>query len=105
MTVVNENLLDEKEPFGSSLAALFWLGLFGLVIVLLSVSLTTTRYKNHQLKKYALKLTGEIDRLGKEQGVLQKEVSALKDDPFYVEFLMRKELGMSQKGEVVIRKN
>lgn len=105
MKPVKQNILVEQEPFNSIIPVLLLLGLLVIVIGFLLTTTITTHYKNTRLKDYALRLTDKINQLRTEQTGLQKEITALNNDPFYLEFLVRKDLGMCQQGEILIQQD
>jgi cell division protein FtsL len=105
MRVVKENFHDEKEPFNSLIPLFFWGGLLGLVFCFLCITTINVHSKNAQLQKHSAKLAMEIEQLKTEQSELQKETTALNNDPFYVESLMRNNLKMRKPEELVIQKD
>jgi cell division protein FtsB len=48
-------------------------------------------------------LKKEIEALGKERGLLGLKEKALKDDPAYIERVLRDQTGMSRPGEFLVR--
>ncbi len=104
MVTVKGNIPTEKEPFNSILPVLLILGVLISIVALLLTTIITTHSKNTQLKNHALRLTEEISQLRIEQSKLQKENTAINQDPFYLEFIIRKDLGMRKEGEILIRK-
>ncbi len=76
--------------------------LFGVAAVILVIFLPSytkmqdLRYRNAQYKK-------QIEDLKQEQARLLEEERRLKDDPDYKEKVIRKEMGVMKKGEVIYR--
>jgi cell division protein FtsL len=57
------------------------------------------RHKQEEIRK----VTTELDRLNKENTVLQKEITDLHTDPQTIRKIAREELGLAQPGEVIIK--
>ena len=78
------------------------IGLFIVAFVILLLFLPSytqmqdLRSKNHQYKK-------QIEELSKEQARLLEEEKRLKTDPEYLEKVVRQEMGVIKKGEVIYR--
>lgn len=59
---------------------------------------------DHYIMKEKLKILKEENhQVARENNDLRKEISLLKDNPQYVEWATRKELGMVRKGDKVFR--
>jgi cell division protein FtsB len=48
-------------------------------------------------------LQGELTRLGKENGSLSDQVTALKTDPKAIERIAREEMGLARPGEMIFK--
>lgn len=76
--------------------------LFGVTAVILAIFLPSytkmqdLRYRNEHYKK-------QIEELRQEQEYLLEEERRLKDDPEYREKVIRKNMGVMKKGEVIYR--
>jgi len=77
-----------------------WLFIVAAVILVLFLPSYTKmqdlRYRNQQYKK-------KMEELKKEQANLIDEERLLKDDPEYREKVIRQEMGVMKKGEVIYR--
>jgi cell division protein FtsB len=49
------------------------------------------------------KVSGVLDRLNKENALLQQDVQDLKSDPQTIRKIAREELGLAQPGEIIIK--
>lgn len=86
-----------------SISVIFWaLLISGIVIFLLTTTLKAHQ-KNARLKNYVNSLNLKIERVRGQNDNLQREISAINNDPFYLEMVMRRELNMLQQGEIVIK--
>jgi cell division protein FtsB len=57
------------------------------------------RHKQQELRK----VNAELDRLNKENAVLEKNKLDLKTDPQTIRKIAREELGLAQPGEIIIK--
>lgn len=57
----------------------------------------------HRKQLEIQKVNAQLDRLNKENAILQKEVTDLRTDPQTIRKIAREELGLAQPGEVIIR--
>ncbi len=57
-----------------------------------------------KLKSEKDRLLQENARLKRENLIMYRTIDRLKNDPEYIESIARKELGMIQKGEVILKK-
>ena len=79
-----------------------------IVIVILCVLLAIYAFtpciiEQKKLNKQIANLKSEIEKVRKSNKKLTKEISALKNDPLYIERLARKELGLIRSGEVIYK--
>ena len=81
----------------------FWEIAFGLVIFSLTITLIVSSVKNLRLRHYAKDISGEIGTIYRENLELQREISALKNDPPYREKVLRDELQMGAPDEIIIK--
>jgi cell division protein FtsB len=58
-----------------------------------------------KLKSEKDRLLQENARLKRENLIMYRTIDRLKNDPEYIESIARKELGMIQKGEVILKKS
>ena len=82
--------------------------IFLVVMILLSVCLAIYAFtpcviEQKKLNKQIANLENEIERVRESNKKLAKEISALKNDPLYIEKLARKELGLIRSGEVIYK--
>ncbi|MCS7180201.1 MAG: septum formation initiator family protein, partial [bacterium] len=57
-------------------------------------------YTSYKLYKF---YKNEIARLEKENDLIFKKIEKIKNDPFYIEKLLREEYGMIKEGEFIIK--
>ena len=82
--------------------------IFLTVIIILSICLVIYAFtpciiEQRKLNKQIENLESEIERVRESNKKLAKEISALKNDPLYIEKLARKELGLIRSGEVIYK--
>ncbi|MFH1227347.1 MAG: septum formation initiator family protein [Planctomycetota bacterium] len=88
----------------NKLSSYFWGFVASAFIVFLLTTTLTAYLKNCKLKNYSAQLQRECTALSQNSQNLQQEIAALKQDPTYVESLMRNELKMASPGELVIKR-
>ena len=86
-----------------SATIIFWLVLTGGIIVFLLTTTLAAHQKNMRLKEHFIKLNYETQFLDYQNKHLRREITAIQEDPFYLEMVMRQELNMLQEGEIVIK--
>ena len=74
-----------------------------LFAVLVIYAFTPCIIEQRKLNKQITELKKEIRKVRKSNKKLAKEISALKNDPLYIEKLARKELGLIRSGEVIYK--
>ena len=82
--------------------------MFLIVIIVLFVcfavyAFTPCIIEQRKLNKQIANLEKEIESVRKSNKKLTEEISALKNDPLYIEKLARKELGLIRSGEVIYK--
>ena len=86
------------------LPILFWVLLFTGVLVFLLTTTLMAYHKNQKLREYARQIVDDIEEQQVNNEELRKEIYALKNDPFYLEMAIRRDLHMLKNGEIVITK-
>jgi len=80
-----------------------WLLLMtGVVVLFLRMSLPAFA-KNCALDSQRRALVQDIAKASKQRKDLRHELEALEKDPYYLERVMRRKLGMTREGEKVIK--
>ncbi|MBN1794586.1 MAG: septum formation initiator family protein [Candidatus Omnitrophica bacterium] len=59
--------------------------------------------KIQELKERDRKLSDRVDELRKENEKLSGELERLQNDPVYIEYIARKEMGLVREGEVIYK--
>ena len=75
--------------------------LFGTFIILIAFLGEYGILEFQKLQQNQERLTEEIQNLNKREKALLQEIDALKNNPEYIEALVRKELGLVRKNEVI----
>lgn len=78
------------------------LWLFGITIFLLIIFLPGYT-KLQDLKERNKELSSNIDKLKKENVLLQNEIVRLQNDPLYQEKVVRDKMGVVRRGEIPIK--
>ena len=89
---------NEKKSFEYWIAWLLFLALF---FIFFSIFGQNGLLKIGDLKKARLILTKEVIALREENDALRKEISGLKEDPFFIEKVAREELNLVRSNEIV----
>lgn len=76
--------------------------LFGITVFLLVIFLPGYT-KLQDLKEKNKELSSNIDKLEKENVLLQSEIMRLQNDPLHQERVIRDKMGVVRKGEVVYK--
>jgi cell division protein FtsB len=74
-----------------------------LFVCLAIYAFTPCVIEQRKLNKQIANLKSEIEKVRESNKKLAKEISALKNDPLYIEKLARKELGLIRVGEVIYK--
>lgn len=75
--------------------------LFFSIVFLISCSIRLkTLYSAYRTLKF---YQDEISRLKRENEYLSKKIEKIKNDPFYIEKILREDYGMIREGEFIIK--
>ena len=77
--------------------------LFVVVLLIHDVFGTHGFLAMHRKQQEIQKVNAEIERLNKENAVLEMDVKDLKSDPQTIRKIAREELGLARPGEVIIK--
>ncbi|MCX7917294.1 MAG: septum formation initiator family protein [bacterium] len=77
-----------------------WFIITTVVFVIASGIRLKKLYTSYKLYKF---YKNEIARLEKENDLIFKKIEKIKNDPFYIEKLLREEYGMIKEGEFIIK--
>jgi cell division protein FtsB len=94
----SEKLGQLLKHYGSTL-----LGLLLLVLVVHDIFGTHGYLAMRRTQDEISKVKSDLNRLNKENAVLEQEVRELKTDPHKIEKIARDELGLARPGEVIIK--
>ena len=78
-----------------------WLLFLALFFIFFSIFGQNGLLKIGDLKKARLILTKEVIALREENDAIRKEISGLKEDPFFIEKVAREELNLVRSNEIV----
>jgi cell division protein FtsB len=97
--------IDPNEKLHGNLLKASRLVLAIFVVVLLVHDVFGTHgYLAMQKKQQEIqKVTGELNRLNKENAELSQDVKDLKTDPQVIKKIAREELGLAKPGEIIIK--
>ena len=93
----------KQSALKSRLKKLFLTVIIVLFVCLAIYAFTPCIIEQKKLNKQIANLESEIERVRESNKKLAKEISALKNDPLYIEKLARKELGLIRSGEVIYK--
>ena len=85
-----------KKPF-----AILWIALGGIVIFSLFYLPSLSKY--HDLKQQQDELDEQLEKIGKEVQSAREERDLLKNDPEYLEKVIRDEMGLVKPGEIIYK--
>jgi len=94
---------NKKQSALSKLKKISLIVIVILFAVLVIYAFTPCVIEQRKLNKQIANLENEIERVRESNKKLAKEISALKNDPLYIEKLARKELGLIRSGEVIYK--
>lgn len=79
------------------------LGVFVVVLLVHDIFGTHGFLAMQKKQQEIQKVTGEINRLNKENAALSQDVKDLKTDPQTIRKIAREELGLAKPGEIIIK--
>ena len=94
---------NKKQSALSKLKKISLIVIVILFVVLVIYAFTPCIIEQRKLNKQITELKKEIRKVRESNKKLAKEISALKNDPLYIEKLARKELGLIRSGEVIYK--
>ncbi len=94
---------NKKQSALSKLKKILIAAIIALSIAWAIYVFTPCIIEQRKLNKQITELKKEIRKVRKSNKKLTKEISALKNDPLYIEKLARKELGLIRSGEVIYK--
>lgn len=93
----------KQNAFKNKLKKISLIVIIVLSTVLVIYAFTPCIIEQRKLDKQIVNLENEIERVRESNKQLAKEISALKNDPLYIEKLARKELGLIRSGEIIYK--
>jgi len=77
-----------------------WFLIVSIVFFILFIIRLKSYYNTYKTLKFYQR---EINRLKEENRILAEKIEKIKNDPYYVEKILREEYGMIKNGEFVIK--
>ncbi len=77
-----------------------WFSITSIIFFILFIIRLRSYYNVYKTLKF---YQNEINRLKEENKILAGKIEKIKNDPFYVEKILREEYGMIKKGEFIIK--
>jgi len=77
-----------------------WFLIVSIVFFILFIIRLKSYYNTYKTLKF---YQSEINRLKEENRILAEKIEKIKNDPYYVEKILREEYGMIKNGEFVIK--
>jgi cell division protein FtsB len=77
-----------------------WFLIVSIVFLILFIIRLKSYYNTYKTLKF---YQSEINRLKEENRILAEKIEKIKNDPYYVEKILREEYGMIKNGEFVIK--
>jgi cell division protein FtsB len=77
-----------------------WFLIVSVVFFILIIIRLKSYYNTYKTLKF---YQSEINRLKEENRILAEKIEKIKNDPYYVEKILREEYGMIKNGEFVIK--
>jgi cell division protein FtsB len=77
-----------------------WFLIASIVFLILFIVRLKSYYNTYKTLKF---YQSEINRLKEENRILAEKIEKIKNDPYYVEKILREEYGMIKNGEFVIK--
>jgi cell division protein FtsB len=77
-----------------------WFLIVSVVFFILFIIRLKSYYNTYKTLKF---YQSEINRLKEENRILAEKIEKIKNDPYYVEKILREEYGMIKNGEFVIK--
>jgi cell division protein FtsB len=77
-----------------------WFLIVSIVFLILFIVRLKSYYNTYKTLKF---YQSEINRLKEENRILAEKIEKIKNDPYYVEKILREEYGMIKNGEFVIK--